>query len=46
MLSEEMDAKLEGVLPPALRAAQRLSDTLRLVAWPMGQRNRAALLTD
>lgn len=43
MLSEEIETKLAGVLSATRRAAQRLSDTLRLLPWPMGERNRAAL---
>lgn len=46
MLSEEIETKLGGVLNATQRAAQRLSDTLRLLPWSMGQRNRSALDND
>ncbi|MER8542968.1 helix-turn-helix domain-containing protein [Mesorhizobium sp. M1334] len=43
MLSEEIATKAETMRPAMLHAAQRLSDTLRVIPWPMGVHNLAKL---
>lgn len=46
MLSVEIDGKFDAVLPAAQRTALRLGETLRLMPWPLGERNRKALFAE